>query len=154
MIGFGLLTIIGAIAQMPSQTDEEKRIRTVLHEQVAAWNRGDIDGFMQGYWKSDKLTFISGGKITRGWELTRERYVKRYLSLGKKEMGILSFDEVEVELLNPDAATVRGRFELIRGEKKDWGRYTLILRKFPDGWRIIHDHTSVPEPQSQMEQKK
>ena len=123
---------------------EETAIRAVLDAQVAAWNKGDIDGFMNGYWKDEKLTFISGGDITRGWEPTRQRYVKRYQADGKDKMGKLSFDELKVEALGPDAALVLGRFELIRGDRKDWGRFTLALRKFPEGWRIVHDHTSVP----------
>ena len=88
---------------------------------------------MNGYWKDEKLTFISGGDITRGWEPTRERYVKRYQADGKDKMGKLSFDELKVEALEPDAVLVLGRFELIRGDRKDWGRFTLALRKFPEG---------------------
>lgn len=123
---------------------EETAIRAVLDAQVAAWNKSDIDGFMAGYWKDEKLTFISGGDITRGWEPTRERYVKKYQADGKDKMGKLSFSELRVETLSPTAAIVLGRFELVRGERTDWGRFTLAFRKFPDGWRIIHDHTSVP----------
>lgn len=126
-------------------TAEEKAVRAVLDAQVAAWNAGDIDGFMKGYWKNEKLTFISGGSITQGWEPTRERYVKRYAADGKDKMGKLSFDEVNYEAFGADAAAVRGVFKLVRGEQTDEGRFTLLLRKLPDGWRIVHDHTSVGE---------
>jgi beta-aspartyl-peptidase (threonine type) len=148
--------LVIVITALPRQTraEEEKQIRSLLDAQAMAWNMGDLDGFMQGYWKSEKLTFISGGTLTRGWEPTRQRYVKRYQTEGKDKMGVLTFDEIEIELLCSDAATVRGRFELVRGERKDWGRYTLILRKFPEGWRIVHDHTSVSEPQPKQEVKK
>jgi ketosteroid isomerase-like protein len=123
---------------------EEVAVRAVLDAQAAAWNKADIDGFMAGYWKDEKLTFISGGDITHGWEPTRERYIKKYQADGKDKMGKLSFNELHVETLSPTAAMVHGRFELVRGDKTDWGRFTLAFRKFPEGWRIFHDHTSVP----------
>ncbi|HEV3383310.1 MAG TPA: nuclear transport factor 2 family protein [Gemmata sp.] len=125
-------------------TPEETAVRAVLDAQVTAWNKADIDGFMAGYWKDEKLTFISGGDITKGWEPTRERYIKKYQADGKDKMGKLSFNELHVEILSPAAAMVHGRFELVRGEKTDWGRFTLAFRKLPEGWKIIHDHTSVP----------
>lgn len=134
-----------AAAQATEQTADEKAIRSVLDDQVVAWNKGDIDGFMRGYWKSEKLTFISGGTLTQGWEPTRERYVKRYAADGKDKMGKLSFDDLHVESFGADAAMVRGQFKLVRGETTDTGRFTLLFRKLPDGWRIVHDHTSVPE---------
>ncbi len=124
---------------------DEKAVRAVLDAQVIAWNKGDLDGFMKGYWKDEKLTFISGGNITQGWDATRDRYIKRYQADGKDKMGTLSFDELHVESFGADAAMVRGKFKLVRGEQTDWGRFTLLLRKLPDGWRIVHDHTSVPE---------
>lgn len=138
-----LLLVLALPAAEPAA--DEKAIRGVLDAQVAAWNKGDLDGFMKGYWKDEKLTFISGGGITRGWEPTRERYVKRYQAEGKDKMGTLAFDELAVEGFGADAAMVRGRFKLVRGDQTDWGRFTLLLRKFPDGWKIVHDHTSVPE---------
>jgi uncharacterized protein (TIGR02246 family) len=128
----------------PKTTPEETAVRAVLDAQVAAWNKADIEGFMAGYWKDEKLTFISGGDITRGWEPTRERYIKKYQADGKDKMGKLAFNELHVETLSPTAAMVHGRFELVRGDKTDWGRFTLAFKKFPEGWRIIHDHTSVP----------
>jgi ketosteroid isomerase-like protein len=130
--------------EKPVSTPEETALRAVLDGQVVAWNKGDIDGFMAGYWKDEKLTFISGGDITRGWEPTRERYIKKYQADGKDKMGKLTFNELHVETLSPTAAIVHGKFELVRGDKTDWGRFTLAFRKFPEGWRIIHDHTSVP----------
>jgi beta-aspartyl-peptidase (threonine type) len=138
-----LATQVPASSQQPGA--DEKAVRAVLDDQVAAWNKGDIDGFMKGYWKDEKLTFISGGSITQGWERTRERYVKRYAADGKDKMGKLSFDELHFESFGADAAMVRGQFKLVRGEQTDTGRFTLLFRKFPDGWRIVHDHTSVPE---------
>ena len=129
----------------PEVTAAEKAVRAVLAGQTAAWNKGDIDGFMAGYWKSEKLTFISGGSVTQGWEPTRERYVKRYAADGKDKMGTLSFDELHYEAFGADAAAVRGVFTLVRGGQTDTGRFTLLLRKLPDGWKIVHDHTSAGE---------
>jgi beta-aspartyl-peptidase (threonine type) len=138
-----LLLILSLPAADPAA--DERAVRAVLDAQVAAWNKGDLDGFMAGYWNDPKLTFISGGTLTRGWEPTRERYVKRYQAEGKDKMGKLSFDELVVEGFGADAAMVRGKFVLVRGDQTDWGRFTLLARKFPDGWKIVHDHTSVPD---------
>lgn len=136
-------------------TAEVKAVRDVLDAQVVAWNKGDIDGFMKGYWKDERLTFISGDKITQGWDATRERYIKRYQADGKDKMGTLSFDELHIEGFGADSAMARGRFKLVRGEQIDTGRFTLLLRKTADGWRIVHDHTSVGEkPVEKKDQKK
>jgi ketosteroid isomerase-like protein len=118
-----------------------REVRAVLDTQVASWNRGDLDGFMQTYWHSPELTFNSGTNRTTGWEATFERYKKKYQSDGK-EMGTLRFDELNVLLLGPDAALIRGRWRLTLRESSPGGLFTLILRRFPEGWRIIHDHTS------------
>src|SRR5262245_7852798 len=125
---------------VPVESPEEA-IRRVLDDQVKAWNAGDIEGFMAGYWKSPELTFSSGGEQTKGWQATLERYQKRYKGEGK-EMGKLTFSEVRVQLLSTDSAFVRGKFELVRSKDKPAGLFTLIVKRFPDGWRIIHDHTS------------
>jgi beta-aspartyl-peptidase (threonine type) len=116
-------------------------IRQILDAQAVAWNKGDLDGFMTGYWKSPNLTFTSGKDTVRGWQGTLERYKKRYQSEGQ-EMGKLTFSEIEIEPLGPDSAFVRGRWQLERSQDKPGGRFTLIFRKLPEGWRIVHDHTS------------
>jgi beta-aspartyl-peptidase (threonine type) len=123
---------------------ETKRLRevgAVLDAQVASWNRGDLEGFMQTYWNSPELTFNSSTNHTRGWEATFERYKTRYQSEGK-EMGTLRFEEINVLLLDGDAALARGRWRLTLRESSPGGLFTLILRRFPEGWRIVHDHTS------------
>lgn len=121
---------------------EEQSIRMVLDEQEKAWNRGDLEGYMQGYWKSPELTFYSGGTVTRGWEATLERYRRRYKAEGK-EMGRLDFTEDTVEMLGADAAVGRGRWNLTLSDgKKLTGLYTVILKRLPEGWRIVHDHSS------------
>jgi beta-aspartyl-peptidase (threonine type) len=121
--------------------EEAQAIRTVLDSQVAAWNAKDLPGFMKGYWESDDLTFFSGNATTKGWKATLDRYRTRYQGEGK-EMGKLAFEDLVIELLGKEHALVRGRFRLRIGDQTPTGIFTLVLRKTPAGWRIIHDHTS------------
>jgi beta-aspartyl-peptidase (threonine type) len=123
---------------------DEAAVRKVLDDQVAAWNKGDLDAFMAGYWHDDALAFTSNGVETSGWKATKERYEKTYQSEGK-EMGQLSFSELKTEGLSPTAAEVRGKFtlNLTKAPKPKSGRFTLVFRKYPDGWKITHDHTSA-----------
>lgn len=118
----------------------ESDIKLVMNEQTAAWNRGDIDGFMIGYWNSEKLIFASSDGVTRGWQPTLTRYKKSYDSRAK--MGTLTFSDLEVNVISKDAAVVLGSWALQREKDNPKGKFTLIFRKFKDGWRIIHDHTS------------
>ena len=115
-------------------------IRAVMNAQVAAWNRGDIDGFMEGYVRSDKLEFVSGGKITRGWQTVRDRYHKKYRS--RDEMGLLTFSDIKVSSLNANTAVVQGRWSLRRKADQPHGSFVLVFRHQPQGWRIVHDETS------------
>lgn len=124
-----------------AQSDKRSTaIRKVMDDQAAAWNKGDIDAFMIGYWRSDKLTFISGTDVTRGWQPTLERYKKTYDSRAK--MGVLTFADLEITVLAKDAAVVLGSWSLARATDNPKGKFTLIFRKFKDGWRIVMDHTS------------
>src|ERR1700720_19177 len=120
---------------------EQAAVKKVLDDQVVAWNKGDLEAFMAGYWKSEKLSFFSGDKKTTGWQATFDRYRKRYQADGK-EMGKLSFEELSIELLGDDHAVVRGRFRLKLEKDAPTGIFTLVVRKLPEGWRIVHDHTS------------
>ena len=116
-------------------------IRQLLDEQVAAWNRGDLKAYMSGYWNSPELTFFSNATATRGWQPTLERYRRRYQSAGA-EMGRLDFPELKIDALG-EAALVRGEWHLTLSKGKELrGRFTLYLRKLPEGWRIVHDHSS------------
>jgi beta-aspartyl-peptidase (threonine type) len=124
-----------------STSDAKKEIQKVLDEQTAAWNKGDLKGFMAGYWNSPEFSFYSGKDKTRGWQATFERYQKRYQAEGK-EMGALTFTEIEIDLLGPDAAFVRGRWKLVLSKETLGGLFTLIFKKVPEGWRVVHDHTS------------
>src|SRR5262249_29551941 len=124
------------------ETAAEKPILDVLNSQVKAWNAGDLEGFMRGYWNSAELTFFSGGTVTRGWQPTLERYRKRYQGEGR-EMGQLEFRELQVTVLNSDAAIARGRWHSSLSQGKELGGlFALVLRRKPEGWRIVHDHTS------------
>ena len=121
----------------------------VLESQQAAWNRHDLEGFMAGYWNSPDLTFFSGAKMNSGWQSTLGHYRQTYQSEGH-EMGRLEFSDLNVQELSPDAAFVRGAWNLTisdgkSDQKKPHGLFTLVFRKFPDGWKIIHDHTSAAE---------
>lgn len=138
-----LAGILFIIALPNSASREEKAIRAVLDEQVAAWNAGKLEAFMQGYWRSPELTFFSGGRKLSGWEATLERYRNNYQAEGR-EMGQLVFSDLDITRLSTDAAVVRGRWELTMSDgAKPGGLYTLIFRRFRDGWKIIHDHTST-----------
>jgi ketosteroid isomerase-like protein len=138
-----VLLILAATGLTFAQSKDEKiksDIRKVMDEQVAAWNSGDIDGFMKGYWNSPQMTFVSGDNVTKGWQPTLERYKKSYDSRAK--MGVLSFTDLEITLTGKNSAVVLGRFTLVREKDKSTGLFTLNFRKFKDGWKIIIDHTS------------
>ncbi len=140
-----LLVSLSAAAPKPSPTKAEAAIRQVLDQQVAAWNRQDLQSFMQGYWHSPQLSFFSGGTVYRGWDNALERYRKAYQS-GGRQMGKLSFSDLQIETLSPTAAFVRGTFLLtMPSGKEPHGIFTLVFHKFPQGWRIIHDHTCAAE---------
>lgn len=142
-----LLTMAGTVlAQKTATTDSEAAIRAVLDAQTVAWNKGNLEEFMQGYWRSPKLTFYSSGGKRAGYDAVLERYRKTYQAEGK-EMGKLAFGDLVIELLGKKAAFVRGRYELTMSDgKKLSGSYTLVLRQFKkNGWKIIHDHTSADQ---------
>lgn len=120
-------------------------IKKVLDQQEKNWNKGDLDAFLEGYWKSPKVVFQSGGDRNVGFDAMRERYRKRYKSEGRA-MGKVVFSDVEIEPLGPDSAYVIGRWGLTMPDgKKPGGLFTLVFKKLPEGWKIILDHTSIAE---------
>ncbi|MFZ1929275.1 MAG: AtzH-like domain-containing protein [Candidatus Sulfotelmatobacter sp.] len=134
-------------AQMTSGDNggAKAEVEHVLRTQQKAWNRHDLDGFMAGYWNSPELTFFSGAKENYGWQATMDRYRARYASPGH-EMGKLEFSDLRIEMLGADAAFGRGSWQLTMSDgKTPHGLFTLVFRKFPDGWKIVHDHTSAAE---------
>jgi ketosteroid isomerase-like protein len=119
-------------------------IRSVLWAQQEAWNRSDIDGFMNGYARSKSTIFISEDTVRRGWETVRDRYREKYSDRAK--MGVLTFSDLEIVLLSPDSAVAFGRWKLRRANDQPHGRFTLIFRLLSEGWLIVHDHTSAAPP--------
>jgi len=136
-----VVALRGAERPAPPERPDAAAVRAVLEAQVAAWNRGDLEAFMAGYWQSDALTFFSGKDRTQGWQATLKRYRKKYQADGK-EMGQLSFSDLEVRLAGPDTAWVRGRWQVVTSRETVGGLFTLIFEKKAEGWRIVHDHTS------------
>jgi ketosteroid isomerase-like protein len=136
-----LLFIVPAIvAAQAKEPKAHAEIRKVMTDQADAWNRGDIDEFMRGYWNSEKLIFVSGPNVTRGWQPTLDRYKKSYDSRAK--MGNLTFSDLEITSLSKDAAVVLGSWSLAREKDNPHGKFTLVFRRFREGWRIVMDHTS------------
>ena len=115
-------------------------IKAVLDAQAAAWNRGDLEGYMDGYDRSSNTEFVGGDSITRGWQTVLDRYRRNYNS--REKMGVLTFSELEISILSKDAALVLGRWHLQRASDEPHGTFTLLFRKTKAGWRIVHDHSS------------
>jgi beta-aspartyl-peptidase (threonine type) len=143
LAGLGLLLVtlfeLGNV-QRPGASPEAA-IRQVLDEQATAWNRGDLDAFMNGYWVSHELSFFSGKDRKQGWQETKDRYRARYQGEGR-EMGQLTFSDLEIDVLSADTAWVRGRWQVVTSKETLDGLFTLVFKKPPEGWRIVHDHTS------------
>ncbi len=129
--------------QTPAKPKEAKTIaaiRAVLDAQRDAWNRGDIEGYMDGYERSEQTVFVSGDNLTRGWQTVLDRYKKNYNT--REKMGTLTFSDLEITLPGKESAVVLGRWHLKRVGDEPHGRFTLIFKKTKQGWKIIHDHTS------------
>jgi uncharacterized protein (TIGR02246 family) len=139
---FLVLTLVSESAGEGRSPGAESAITKVLQEQANAWNRQDLAGFMAGYWNSPELTFFSGAHESKGWQAALERYQKTYQGAGH-EMGKLEFSNLTIQTLGPDSAFVRGEFHLTMSDGKTHnGLFTLIFRKFPEGWKIVHDHSA------------
>jgi beta-aspartyl-peptidase (threonine type) len=141
-----LAGLIATLAVSVAGQDAGEAARSVIHkvmdDQQAAWNRQDLEGFMTGYWNSPELTFFSGAHESKSWQAALDRYKKNYQGAGH-EMGKLEFANLRIEMLGREAAFVRGEFHLTMSDgKKPHGLFTLVFRKFPDGWKIVHDHSA------------
>jgi beta-aspartyl-peptidase (threonine type) len=118
-------------------------VQSVIEQQQAAWNHQDLEGFMAGYWNSPELTFFSGGHEAKGWQAALDRYKKNYQGAGH-EMGKLDFRNLRIEMLGTESAFARGEFHLTMSDgKTPHGLFTLVFRKFPQGWKIVHDHSAA-----------
>ncbi len=152
VVGFGGISPSGTDEKAAAQTGAEESasseqndairaaIEGVIREQEAAWNRGDVEAFVEHYWKSDDLTFSSGGKTTRGWAETLQGYRERYPT--PEKMGRVAFSRLEITPLGNAAALVLGEWRLERESEPVGGNFTLVFRKFNGRWVIVHDHTS------------
>jgi ketosteroid isomerase-like protein len=131
---------VSALTRQKQDAKTEAAIRAVLDAQRDAWNRGDLEGYMDGYDRSPQTEFVSGDTITRGWQTVLDRYKKNYNS--REKMGVLTFSDLEITILSKDAALVLGRWRLKRANDEPHGTFSLVFRKTKAGWRIVHDHTS------------
>ena len=150
-LGIVAILIIGlaAASRIPAQNADPReadraKIAAVLTAQQTAWNRGDVDAFIVGYWESRELTFSGSSGIARGFDGVRQRYKKNYPD--RAAMGQLAFSDLEFRFLGPDAALVLGKWHLKRDNGDLGGVFSLVWQRFPDGWKIIHDHTSTVDP--------
>ena len=125
---------------LQAQQTEEAAIRNLLAEQIENWNKGDIEDFMQTYWKNDSLMFVGKTGVTRGWKNTLNNYKKGYPDTAA--MGKLSFDIIEIKPISAEYAFVVGKWMLRRTAGDLSGHYTLLLRKIKGEWKIIADHSS------------
>jgi ketosteroid isomerase-like protein len=134
-----MVSPVGISSDESESVKLDRELQAIVQNQAAAWNQGDVPLFMSAYWKDDRMTFSAGGTTQRGWQKTLERYLSRYPT--PKEMGKLTFSQLETVQLATDSALMLGRWNLEK-EKPAEGNFTLVWRKMPEGWRIIHDHSS------------
>ena len=144
LVLFAAITVAAITACSPRYSKKtESRILAVMNAQTDAWNRGDIEEFLAGYWNSPDLLFASRGTFSRGWQPLLERYKKVY---PEGKMGQLEFDDIEIHRLGRDAAWVAGKWSLAMDDSSPHGAFTLIFKRIGNGWKIVHDHSSgVPE---------
>ncbi|HEX7845855.1 MAG TPA: DUF4440 domain-containing protein [Chitinophagaceae bacterium] len=135
-----LLISLSCCAISFAQSKDEAAIRKLLNEQTVAWNKGDVEGFMKGYWKSDSLMFIGKSGITYGWTNTLNNYKKNYPDT--VAMGKLVFDILLVKKISAEYFQVVGKWFLKRTVGDLSGHYTLLLRKIKAEWVIVSDHSS------------
>lgn len=136
-----LLPLLASGCASGRVTEEDRTdIYLVLERQRMAWNDGDLADFMDGYARSDELVMAGGGEFRRGWQTVQDRYRASYTP---DTMGRLEFSDLEIRETGPDTALVLGRWRIERGPEATGGVFTLILERRPEGWRIVHDHTSA-----------
>ena len=138
-----VVSVLGQPAARTKRGNEaiaQAAIQAVLAAQRDAWNRGDIEAYMDGYDRSPRTEFVGGDSISRGWQTVLDRYKQKYDT--REKMGMLTFSEIDIKLLSKDAALVLGRWRLKRANDEPHGTFTLLFRKTKAGWRIVHDHSS------------
>ena len=143
LLSVAAVVVVGYQKGAPKSQAEDKNVaavRAVIEAQAAAWNRGDVAGYMEGYAREEATTFVSGDTLTRGWQTVHDRYKSRYDT--REKMGTLAFTELEFKPLSEFYLMATGRWQLTRAGDAPRGRFTLIFRRTNAGWRIVHDHTS------------
>jgi beta-aspartyl-peptidase (threonine type) len=145
VIFVALFTVDLRAPKLSAASDEQETgrmaIAKILETQQNNWNQGNVDAFLEGYWRSADLTFSGSGGIARGWDGVLARYKKSYPD--RASMGQLDFSGLEFRFLDSDAALVLGHWHLARANGDVGGVFSLVWQRFPEGWRIIHDHTST-----------
>jgi beta-aspartyl-peptidase (threonine type) len=126
--------------QIAFAQQDELAVRALLKDQVDAWNAGSVDGYMKGYWDSDSTVFVSGGNATKGYKSVLARYRKSYDT--REKMGKLRFEDLLLRQPSSALIIATGIWRLHRANDAPWGRFTLLIEKKPEGWRIVYDHTS------------
>ena len=139
LLSFFMISLL-LTGSMQAQSEDEKAIVKILSEQDAAWNRGDIEAFMKGYWKNDSLMFIGKSGITYGWQNTLDNYKKRYPDT--TAMGKLNFEYIEMKQLSANYFFVVGKWHLTRTIGNVEGAFTLLVKKINNTWLIVKDHSS------------
>lgn len=134
-----MVCLVGGWNSIPFSAQAEMDIQHIIDAQESAWNAKDIEGFMAYYWKSPDMTFQSGNRRLHGWEALLTRYKTTYAG---EKMGNLKFKDISIQILTDNLAYVLGRYHLTYPDSTQEGLFTIILRKFPEGWHIIHDHSS------------
>lgn len=137
----GVTSLLPLSAAGEPNEPDQAAIQNLMDAQQAAWNRGDVDAFMSAYWRSPNVTFSGTSGVVRGWDAVLARYKKSYAD--REAMGQLQFSSLEYHLLGPDAALLLGHWHLTRAKGDGGGVFSLVWQRFPEGWRIIHDHTSA-----------
>jgi ketosteroid isomerase-like protein len=135
---------VSSVSPMNNDPQIEHEVRAIMDAQQAAWNRGDIESFMDGYDRADTTTFVSGDQLIRGWQTVLDRYKKQYSS--REQMGTLSFAELTIKSIGVDLALADGRWQLTRANDAPHGRFTLLFKRTNSKWRIIHDTTTSAVP--------
>ncbi|MFN0255725.1 YybH family protein [Pedobacter ureilyticus] len=135
-----LLMVVFSTTAMAQTTQDRTAILKVLENQRQGWNKGDMDDYMQGYWKSDSLLFVGKSGPTYGWQKTLDNYKKGYPD--KSAMGFLTFGIKKLEFLAKDKAFVLGSWNLKREKDEPKGYFTLLLRKIDGEWKVVVDHSS------------
>jgi ketosteroid isomerase-like protein len=142
-----VIGLLGCSARDTLNRIERAEVEAVLERQREAWNRGDLAGYMEGYARTARLVFTSGGKVRRGWDETLAAYEKRYAGGGRAEMGQLGFEILDAQPVGEGGAVVLGRWRLRDTPHAGSGVFSVVMEHRPEGWRIVHDHTTAdPTP--------